>query len=66
MTKIFEANARKQSASIAAIRFALEADEGLEFLRCWFHGDFDAIRKEWPETPKDVFIGADPSASQHS
>ena len=48
------------SASVAAIQFALEADEGMEFLRCWNQGDFDAIRNEWPEAPEEVFIGADP------
>ncbi|AJY53312.1 hypothetical protein KO116_P200205 (plasmid) [Halomonas sp. KO116] len=47
-------------ASVAAIQFALEAEEGLAFLRYWNQGDFDVIRKEWPEAPEDVFIGADP------
>lgn len=51
----------KQSAAVAAIEFALQPDsDGLEFLRVWFHGEFDAIRKEWPEAPEAVFIGADP------
>lgn len=50
-----------QSAAVAAIEFALQPDsDGLEFLRAWFHGDFDAIRKEWPEAPEAVFVGADP------
>ena len=48
------------TASVAAIQFALETDEGLEFLRCWNEGDFESIRKEWPEAPEDVFVGADP------
>lgn len=47
-------------ASTAAIAFALETDEGMTFLRCWNEGDFDAIRREWPEAPDDVFEGADP------
>lgn len=48
--------------STAAIEFALNnhADGGMEFLRCWFNGDFEAIRKEWPEAPEAVFVGADP------
>jgi len=50
----------QKSAAIAAIEFALKTDEGLEFLRCWHQGDFQAIRKEWPEAPEAVFIGADP------
>lgn len=56
-----KANQPNQSAAVAAIEFALLPDsDGLEFLRVWFHGDFDAIRKEWPEAPEAVFIGADP------
>lgn len=49
-------------ASTAAIKFALDThtDGGMEFLRCWFHSDFESIRKEWPEAPEAVFIGADP------
>ncbi|WP_421526870.1 hypothetical protein [Pseudomonas brenneri] len=47
-------------AAVAAIQFALETEEGLQFLRCWNDGDFDAIRDEWPEAPEEVFIGADP------
>ena len=60
MAKAFEANAKRESAAIAAIQFALDVDEGMEFLRCWIQGDFDVIRKEWPEAPEAVFIGADP------
>jgi hypothetical protein len=47
-------------AAVAAIAFALEDDGCEEFLRCWNEGDFDAIRREWPEAPEEVFIGADP------
>lgn len=47
-------------SAIAAISFSLKTEEGLEFLRCWQHGDFDAIRKEWPEAPESVFVGAEP------
>jgi hypothetical protein len=53
-------------ASIAAIQFALKSDEGMDFLRCWNEGNFDAIRKEWPEAPEDVFIGADPMHSKNT
>lgn len=49
-----------QNAAVAAIQFALVAEEGIEFLRRWNQGDFDVIRREWPEAPKEVFIGADP------
>lgn len=48
--------------AIAAIAFALQrrTEEPIEFLRCWFEGNFDSIRKEWPDAPEAVFIGADP------
>lgn len=47
------------SAAVAAIRFALETDEGLAFLRAWLHGDFLEIRREWPEAPQAIFKGAE-------
>lgn len=52
-------------ATIEAMRFAVDPQtvEGMEFLRCWLHGQFDVIRREWPEAPKTVFVGADPSLS---
>lgn len=51
-------------ASVAAIQFALETDDGLDFLRLWNEGEFDAIRREWPEAPEAIYIGADPLHSQ--
>jgi hypothetical protein len=52
------------SASTAAIAFALwveqEEGEGITFLGMWNDGEFEAIRKEWPNCPDEVFIGADP------
>ncbi len=49
-----------QNSAVAAIQFALETDDGLAFLRCWNEGNFEAIRREWPEAPVSVFVGADP------
>ena len=49
-----------QNAAVAAIQFALETDDGMAFLRCWNEGNFEAIRREWPEAPEAVFVGADP------
>jgi hypothetical protein len=43
----------------AAIQFALKDDDGMQFLRLWNEGEFDAIRREWPDAPEEVFIGAD-------
>lgn len=47
-------------AAVEAIQFALNDDEGLLFLRYWNQGDFDVIRREWPDAPEAVYIGADP------
>ena len=49
-----------QNAAVAAIQFAQETDDGLAFLRCWDEGNFVTIRREWPEAPEAVFVGADP------
>lgn len=46
-------------ASLAAIKFALETDDGLGFLHYWNEGEFDVIRSNWPECPEDVFVGAE-------
>jgi len=51
-------------ASVAAIQFALSAEDGMTFLRIWNDGEFDTIREEWPEAPEEVFIGADPLHSR--
>lgn len=51
----------KQNAAVAAIEYALtQGLEGLTFLQVWHQGDFDVIRREWPDAPEQVFIGADP------
>ena len=49
-----------KDAAVAAIEYSLATDEGIEFLRCWLHGNFEAIRREWPDAPEAVFVGADP------
>lgn len=47
--------------AVAAIQFALEThSDGLHFLRLWNEGEFDLLRREWPEAPEDIYIGADP------
>lgn len=53
---------RRSDAATAAIKFALYygTEESIPFLQCWSHGEFDVIRREWPEAPEEVFIGADP------
>lgn len=49
-----------QNAAVAAIQFALDDDDGIEFLRYWNEGEFDVLRRNWPGAPEDVYIGADP------
>jgi hypothetical protein len=49
------------NAAVEAIKFALTTDCPMDFLRLWMYGDFDKIRREWPECPDEVFIGADSS-----
>jgi len=48
--------------ALAVIDFVLngECEDGFAFMRYWYEGDFDTIRREWPEAPDTVFIGADP------
>lgn len=43
--------------AVAAIEFMLsqECECPMDFIRCWDEGDFDAIREEWPEAPKEVY-----------
>lgn len=48
------------SPAVAAIEYALNDDEGLLFLRYWFQGEFDVLRREWRDIPDTVFDGADP------
>jgi len=50
----------RNNPATAAIAYALGDGDGIEFLRCWNEGDFDALRKEWDDVPDEVFIGADP------
>jgi len=54
------ADAGGQDAAVAAIQFALEDEDGLDFLSYWNEGEFDVIRRHWENVPEAVFIGADP------
>ena len=46
--------------AVAAIQFALETDDGINFLRLWNEGEFDVLRDEWPDAPDEIYDGADP------
>lgn len=55
-----ELNEFNGDAAVAAIQFALQDVDGIEFLRYWNGADFDVCRREWPDAPDEVYIGADP------
>lgn len=59
-TQIAQLN-QGQDANNALIEFILspKTECAMEFLRCWNEGDFDACRREWPEAPETIYIGAD-------
>ncbi len=59
-----DADAGGQDAAVAAIQFALDDEDGLDFLRYWNEGEFDVIRRNWTGVPEAVFIGADPLHSE--
>src|SRR5690606_19340063 len=52
------------ACAAAAIQFALTDPEGMTFLRLWNEGEFDTLRREWPDAPSEVYVGADPLAAQ--
>ena len=52
------------ACAAAAIQFALTDPEGMTFLRLGNEGDFDTLRREWPDAPIEVYVGADPLATQ--
>ena len=55
----------ENNPAVAAIEFALKTGDGFQFLRLWHSGEFDAIRRGWPDAPESVFIGADPLFVDH-
>ena len=52
------------ACAAAAVRFALTDPEGMTFLRLWNEGEFDTIRREWPDAPSEIYVGADPLAAR--
>lgn len=47
--------------AIAVIQYMLDhpTDDVMAFLRCWNEGNFEALRREWPDAPEEIYIGAD-------
>jgi hypothetical protein len=59
LSKQAEIYKQGQACAVAAIQFALGDDDGIDFLRYWNAGEFDVLRREWPDAPEAVYIGAD-------
>ncbi len=55
-------NENANDPTVAAVHYALtlDADNCKEFLSLWNEGLFEIVRREWPDAPKEVYIGADP------
>lgn len=48
-------------SALAAITFALTLGcEVATFLDLWIAADFESLRKEWPNAPEEIYVGADP------
>jgi hypothetical protein len=56
-------------SAVAAIQYAIDKceDDGdaMQFLGYWNNGDFDVIRRNWPDVPEAVFADADPLHKQY-
>ncbi|AJY27769.1 ead/Ea22-like family protein [Burkholderia thailandensis 34] len=59
-TALTAASGHPTYASVAAIQYALDAEEGFEWLSLWNEGEFERCRRDWPDAPDDCYIGADP------
>jgi hypothetical protein len=54
-----------RTAFNSAIEFAIsQGVEASTFLRCWTHGEWEVLAKEWPEF--DLNTVGDPIASKYS
>lgn len=54
----------ESNPSLAVIRYMLSedvdgSDDAMDFLRYWYEGEFDILRRNWENIPDAVFIGAD-------
>lgn len=63
-TELVHRHERQQQCGVpmaakAAMDYAQIADDGLAFLKRWQEGDFDTIRREWPEAPEAVYVSRD-------
>jgi hypothetical protein len=55
-------NSMNASCAVKAIEYALENDQDIEvcmFLCDWINGDFEKLKKEFPDAPESVFPKGD-------
>ncbi|MFL1449213.1 hypothetical protein ACI77O_12530 [Pseudomonas tritici] len=50
-----------QDSFNAVITYVLAnpCESPMEFLRAWNSGEYESLRKEWPDAPDEIYIGAD-------
>jgi hypothetical protein len=53
-----------KNPAVAAIEYAVFTDEPQAFLKCWLEGDWEAIRKEWPNAPEECYVQMSPTVFQ--
>ena len=51
-----QCQSRMPEAANAAMEYAVTANEGQSFLKLWHEGNFDAIRKGWPDAPETIYV----------
>ena len=58
---------QQRDAALAVIEFVTDLAQNAEnqedaayFLNWWNEGEFDALRREWPDAPDTIYIGVDP------
>lgn len=61
LDKLLQEHESPPNPGAAVIEFALtlRGDDCHTFLHYWSEGEFDVVRRNWPEAPDDVYIGAD-------
>lgn len=45
------------AAMTAVIEYAITDSDCDQFLKLWLHGDFDVLRREWPDAPAAIYEG---------
>jgi hypothetical protein len=43
-------------AAKAAMEYAVELEDGLEFLRLWQSDNWESIQQRWPDAPQMIYV----------